>query len=63
MKRLLRLPDNNPRVNRIYTSEEAEIREIDRETGNGAVEFLHNGPDGPHQARAIGFPRGDLTAA
>lgn len=40
-----------------------EIREINRETGNGAVAFLHNGPDGPRQARAIGFPRGYLTAA
>lgn len=46
-----------------YTvSEEAEIREIDRKTGNRAVVFLHNGSDGPRQARAIGFLRGYLTA-
>lgn len=52
---------NNPDVNRIYTSEEAEIREINRETGNGAVAFLQNGPDELRQARAIGFPRGYLN--
>lgn len=52
--------NNNNRVNRTYTS---EIREINGETGNGAVAFLHDGPDGLRQARAIGFPRGYLTAA